>query len=228
MNGSVVLQKIKLEINKDYSIDLNPVTMKWILAVSGEKWDKNKSLNQTQLGDAMYFNTAMGIKSYLDVLGVKPSTKSIESAELGNPKVFLTATGGSGSGNNIWTDLNGWVIHLSIRNSYIELHNILSLKTDKLSDKRQLLLTQGYQGVFELLIWGVDKDGQVTFNTNFFNYTITGKNEGNQLTVGNTSGDPLKVAFNLRLNFIDVTFILDYSNSSPGQKLRNQLLMTDN
>ncbi|ARU91914.1 hypothetical protein SCLARK_001387 [Spiroplasma clarkii] len=199
-NGKVSLQDVSLEIQDGYSVNLNTVNMEWILATSTDKVDVDKEINQTYLGEAIFFNTDAGIKAFQDVWVTREYGNTIQNAELGNPRVFMVASGAGKTGKDIWNYLKSdW--QLNNVEQHNNLNNILSLQIDELSDKRQQLLTSGYQGVFNLLIWGVDTNNVVQFDKSISNYTISGEKNFNQLVHESSSGEVGKIAFNLKLNF---------------------------
>ncbi|ARU92303.1 hypothetical protein SCLARK_001869 [Spiroplasma clarkii] len=164
MNGSVALQNIVLKVTDDYQVQLNTINMEWVLAVSGEKFNKDQQLHETALGSAIYFNTIKGIKSFHKAWGVIPSTYVVPNLpDLGNPKVFLTATGDDGTGINPWDSFGG-VYYCKTPTEINSFNQILSLQTDKLSTKRHLLLNSGSQGTFVLQMLEVGTDGTVYFD----------------------------------------------------------------
>ncbi|ARU90850.1 hypothetical protein SCLARK_0015 [Spiroplasma clarkii] len=76
MNGSVALQNIKLNVTENYSVKLNTINMEWVLAVSGETWN-NEPINESHIGEAMYWNTEWGIQRFQFIWGLQERKGSV-------------------------------------------------------------------------------------------------------------------------------------------------------
>ncbi|ATX71628.1 hypothetical protein [Spiroplasma clarkii] len=227
MNGSVALQNPQFKITDDYSITLNTVIMNWILAVSGEKFDGTAQLNRTSIGTAIYYNVISGIRGFHNIFGVKPSTKEInytvDNVEK-KQKVFLTATGNDNRESNFWNLFGTSNFVVGNTSSGVKLNNILSLRNDSLSNKRHLLLTAGYQGIFDLSMNVVDANNDQIIPHPTFNHWYSVKHvPERQEIVHSNSFFNLKLAFHIKLNFINIYFILQYTSSNLSEPERAKM-----
>ncbi|ARU90849.1 hypothetical protein SCLARK_0014 [Spiroplasma clarkii] len=56
-------------------------------------------------------------------------------------------------------------------------------------------------------------------------YNISGNKIPGALVQGDSSSNANRIAFNLKLNFIDVSYIVQYSDASLASKISNQILI---
>ncbi|WP_342258423.1 lipoprotein [Spiroplasma endosymbiont of Dioctria linearis] len=208
-NGKVTLEGLSLVINSNYKLPINSVAIKYSLAIDNAE---NKDLNgenlikDTSFGNAIYFNTIEGIKSFQNVFDTRESTILNGSSQFQTPFAFSGKVRDEEIEGNIWDNLQ----KVSDGSYVASVNKGLSLLNDNQIDFRDKLLENGHQGIFNLYFTNYYSNGSVT-DTNWFGiYSDVEKTENGYKQIRRYKGyQERKTGILLKFNFLNIVFVFE-------------------
>ncbi|WP_339029375.1 lipoprotein [Spiroplasma endosymbiont of Cantharis nigra] len=213
VNGKVTLEGLSLVINSNYKLPINSVAIKYSLAIDNAE---NKNLNgenlikDTSFGNAIYFNTIEGIKSFQNVFDTRESTILNGSSQFQTPFAFSGKVRDEEIEANIWDNLQK-----ESNGSFVDwVNKSLSLLNDNQIDFRDKLLENGHQGIFNLYFTNYYPNGSVSDTspeTTYFGiYSDVQKTENGYKQVKRYAGYfSRKTGILLKFNFLNIVFVFE-------------------
>lgn len=148
--GKINLTGLSLQFKElSFTLPINGLSLNYFFRVSEKNWDSSDQINDSALGEAAYFNTISGIKSFQKNFGLE-DVELYNVDPYGKFKVPLKFSGTNSDAPltvNIWDRLPK---KLDVGDDFKRLNTVLSLEDDNLSSVRFNLMTTGYQGSFGL------------------------------------------------------------------------------
>lgn len=222
-----------------FVLPINSISLKYQLSLNEEVIDEQNlnQINQTSLGEAVFFNTVYGIKAFQSNYGTTDTdietylNTIFREENINKLKMPLKFWGNNPSRPlkiNIWDSFKNEII--SNTTMLANFNDVLSLNQDNLTPIKYNLLNDGYQGTFDLRIfWMYHASGQL-YNPSFQRVTkIPIPIESNNWEMfmsqflNEIETDPNKVilpGYKLELNFMKLYLGLHEFNNGLGMYYR--------